>query len=188
MLCRAVALSVTFLVLDAWTAGAPLPFPRNAGYFHAQALSRDRSGAAESEAARFERSQQALLQAEVTRLAPPSRGSINVYAIGIAGYADQDVFIKELDGGLAVFDRILSTRNRTVRLVNDRGSAKTLPLASQRNFAAAVHAVGAAMNKNADVLLLLMTSHGARRGFVLRMPDTATSELTPHELADTLDK
>jgi hypothetical protein len=188
---RVATLSATFLVLDAWASWAPwapLLIPRNGGYFHAQALARDRGGVAESEAAHFERSQQALLQAEVARLAPPNKGATNVYAVGIAGYADQDVFLKELDGGLAVFDRILSTRTRTVRLVNDRGSAKTLPLASQRNFAAAVHAIGATMDKNADVLLLLMTSHGDRSGFVLRLPDTATSELTPQEVAQTLDK
>jgi hypothetical protein len=65
---------------------------------------------------------------------------------------------------------------------------KTLPLASQRNFAAAVRAVGTAMDKDADVLLLLMTSHGDRRGFILRFPDTVTSELTPQEVAETLDK
>jgi hypothetical protein len=185
---RVAALSATLLVLDVWAPQAPLPFPRDGSYFHAQALARDRRGNAESEAARFERSQQALLQAEVTRLAPPNKDATNVYAIGIAGYADQDVFIKELDGGLAVFDRILSTRDRTVRLVNDRGSVKTLPLASQRNFAAAVHAVGTAMDKKADVLLLLMTSHGDRRGFALRLPDTVTGELTPQEVAETLDK
>lgn len=185
---RVAALSATFLVLDVWAPRALLRCPRDGSYFLTQALARDRSGSAESEAARFERSQQALLQAEVTRLAPPNKGATNIYAIGIAGYADQDVFIKELDGGLAVFDRVLSTRNRTVRLVNDRGSMKTLPLASRRNFAAAVRAVGTAMNKNADVLLLLMTSHGDRRGFVLRLPDAVTSELTPQEVAETLDK
>jgi hypothetical protein len=185
---RVAALSAIFLALDVWAPWALLPFPRGGSYFHAEALARDRSGSAESEAARFERSQQALLQAEIRRLAPPNKGATNIYAIGIAGYADQEVFIKELDGGLAVFDRILATRNRTIRLVNDRGSVKTLPLASQRNFAAAVRAVGTAMDKNADILLLLMTSHGDRRGFVLRMPDTVTSELTPQELAETLDK
>ena len=107
---RVAALSAAFLVLDAWAPWAPwapLLIPRNSGYFHAQALARDRGGAAESEAAHLERSQRVLLQAEVARLAPPNKGTTNVYAIGIAGYADQDVFLKELDGGLAVFDRIL---------------------------------------------------------------------------------
>lgn len=56
---------------------------------------------ARDEAAHFEQSQHALLQAEVARLAPPTKGATNVYAMGVAGWADQDVFLKELDGGLA---------------------------------------------------------------------------------------
>lgn len=187
-LTRIAALAAVFLVLDAGAPSAPVRFPLGIGNFHAQAFARDRARAPESEAARLEQSQDALLRAEVARIAPPHKGVTNVYAIGIAGWADQDVFIKELDGGLAVFDRILPTRNHTVRLVNGRDTAKTLPLASEHNFAAAVHAVGAAMDRNADVLLLLMTSHGARRGFLLRLPNTATSELTPQAVAAILDK
>jgi hypothetical protein len=56
--------------------------------------------------------------------APPNKGATNVHAVGIAGYAGPGCVPQELDGGLAVFDRILSTRNRTVRLVNDRGWRK----------------------------------------------------------------
>jgi hypothetical protein len=167
---RVAALAAAFIVLDVWGLAAPAYFSGDGGNFNAQALARDRTTAPENEAARLEQSQQALLRAEVARIGPPNKGATNVYAIGIAGWANQDVFIRELDGGLAVFDRILPTRNHTVRLVNGRDTGKTLPLASQRNFAAAVHAVGAAMDKNADVLLLLMTSHGDRRGFLLRLP------------------
>lgn len=187
-LARIATLAAVFLALDAGQPSTPVHFSGGGGNFHAQALARDRAGAPESEAARHEKSQQALLRAEAIRIAPPNKGATNAYAIGVAGWADQDVFIKELDGGLAVFDRILPTRNHTVRLVNGRDTAKTLPLATQRNFAAAVHAVGSAMDRNTDVLLLLMTSHGDRRGFMLRLPNAATSELTPQDVAETLDK
>jgi Peptidase C13 family len=187
-LTRIAALAAVFLVLDAAGLAGPVHFSRGGGNFPAPALARDRPGAPENEAARLEQSQQALLHAEVAHIAPPNKGVTNVYAIGIAGWADQDVFIKELDGGLAVFDRILPARSHTVRLVNGRDTAKTLPLATERNFAAAVHAVAAVMDRNADVLLLLMTSHGDRRGFMLRLPNAATSELTPQDVAATLDK
>ena len=185
---RLAALTAVFLLLDAWGPSASVHVSQDGGNFHARAFARDRTGAADSEAARLEQSQQALLRAAVARIAPPNKGATNVYAIGIAGWADQDVFTKELDGGLAVFDRILPTRNHTVRLVNGRDTVKTVPLASQRNFAAAVHAVGAGMDRNADVLLLLMTSHGDRRGFLLRLPNASTTELTPHDVAEVLDK
>ena len=144
------------------------------------------AGAPQDEAARFEQAQRALLQAEVARLAP--RPSTTIYAIGIAGWADQDVFTKELDGGLAAIGGILPIQGRTLRLVNHRDTQASIPLANERNFAAAVHAVGAAMNKNEDILLLFMTSHGTPRGFALRLPNEVTTELTPQQVAGTLDK
>lgn len=193
---RIGALWVALLAADALIPHAPVFVARdfdlrNANlweYFHAQALARDRGGAPQSEAAQFEQSQRWLLQAETARFAPRKQGTTNIYAIGIAGWADQDVFIKELDGGLAMFGAILPIRGHTLRLVNHRETLENVPLANQRNFAAAVHAVGEVMDKNEDVLLLFMTSHGEPSGFALRLPSEATSELTPQEVAATLDK
>jgi hypothetical protein len=150
-------------------------------------LSAANAGSPQSEGARFEQSQRALLQAEVARLAP-RKNAAAIYAIGIAGWADQDVFTKELDGGLAAIGGILPIQGRTLRLVNHRETQASIPLANERNFAAAVHAVGAAMNKNEDILLLFMTSHGTPRGFALRLPSEVTTELTPQQVAGTLDK
>src|ERR1700728_2071633 len=146
------------------------------------------AGNPQSETARFERSQRSLLQAEIARLAPRRSGSAAIYALGVAGWADQDVFIKELDGGLAALGRVLPIEGHTLRLVNHRDTLKSIPLANQRNFAAAVHAMGTAMDRSEDILLLLMTSHGTRSGFALRSPDEVTTELPPQEVAGVLDK
>ena len=66
-----------------------------------------------SEAASFEAAQQALLQREIGRLASPKQGATNIYALGIGGWADQDVFLKELDGGLAAIGGILPIQGHT---------------------------------------------------------------------------
>jgi len=155
---------------------------------HTKLVARGQSGGgAQPETARVEQSQRALLQAEIARLAPQTKGATDVYAIGVAGWADQDVFLKELDGGLAAIGGILPIRGRTLRLVNHRETLETVPLANPRNFAAAVRAVGEVMDKGEDVLLLLMTSHGQPTGFGLRLPNDVISELTPQEVAATLD-
>jgi hypothetical protein len=134
-----------------------------------------------------EQSQRSLLQAEIASLTPPTKGTTNIYAVGIAGWADQDVFLKELDGGLAALGSILPIRGHAVRLVNHHETLESLPLANQRNFAAAVHALGDVMNKDADILLLLMTSHGEPTGFGLRLPSEVITLLTPREVAAVLD-
>ncbi len=135
----------------------------------------------------FEQAQRSLLQAEIASLAPPTKGTTNIYALGIAGWADQDVFLKELDGGLAALGGVLPIRGHAVRLVNHHETLESLPLANQRNFAAAVHALGDVMDKDIDVLLLLMTSHGEPSGFGLRLPSEVITQLTPQEVASALD-
>ena len=108
--------------------------------------------------------QPTLLQdgARAARAAAP--GTTDVYAIGLAGWAEQDVFIKELDGAFASIGRVLPLRDHTVRLSNYPETYASLPIANRENFAAAVHAVAQVMDKDEDVLLLLMTSHGATDG------------------------
>ena len=123
---------------------------------------------------------------EVARLAPPRKGVTDFYALGIAGWADQDVFVKELDGGLQAIASVLPIKDRTVRLINRRDTLETVPLADLQNFQAAVRAIGGVMDKDKDVLVLFMTSHGEKTGFALELPG-AMAELTPQQVASTLD-
>ncbi|MGA8612758.1 MAG: C13 family peptidase [Xanthobacteraceae bacterium] len=143
--------------------------------------------AANGDLAHVTQAQAALLQAEVARLAPSRKGGTAIYALGIAGWASLDVFAKEIDGGLASIARTLPIKDRTLRLINNPATLATVPLASLHNFNAAVHAVGNVMNKDDDVLVLLMTSHGDRKGFALQLPDQAPIDLTPKQVAETLD-
>lgn len=143
--------------------------------------------AANTDFARVAQAQARLLNAEVARLAPHRKGETAVYAIGIAGWTSLDVFTKEIDGGLASIAKVLPIKDRTLRLINNPATLASVPLASLDNFTAAVHAVGDVMNKDDDVLVLLMTSHGDRKGFALQLPDQAPVDLTPKQVADTLD-
>ncbi len=139
------------------------------------------------EASQIEQSQGALVKAEADRLAPQRDGVTDVYVIGVAGWADQDVFVKELDGALAQIGNVLPIKDHVVRLINHRETMANVPLANLANFVAAAHAVGEAMDKDEDILLLLMTSHGGQSGFALQLPGSPMIELTPQQVASTLD-
>lgn len=141
---------------------------------------------ARSELTKLEDAQPKLLQAQVSALAPRRPDTTGIYAIGIAGM-DQEVFLKELNGALASIGTVLPIKGRTIRLINSHETVNSLPLADFKNFAAAVHDVGAAMDKNEDVLLVFMTSHGAQTGFALQFPGNRQAELTPQQVAATLD-
>jgi hypothetical protein len=117
-------------------------------------------------------------------LAASHRGETEIYTLAIAGWAD-NVFIKELDGGSAAIASVLPIKG-TVRLINHRKTVNTVPLANFQNFRQAVHAIGGIMDKDNDILILLMTSHGDRTGFALQLPGSIT-ELTPRQVAAALD-
>ena len=157
-----------------------------AGMIAAQA--QDRPGATSAQAARksglarLEQRQPALLQAEAAVLAPHRKGETNIYAIGIAGWATLDVFAKEVDGGLTAIGRILPIKDRMIRLINHPATVAYVPLATLRNFRDAVHDVGKVMDKENDVLVLFMTSHGNRQGVALQLPNR-TIDLTPQDVA-----
>jgi hypothetical protein len=131
--------------------------------------------------------QRALLKSAIDRLAPQRKGETDLYTIGVAGWADEDVFIKELDGTMAALDKVLPIEGRAVRLVNRADTAKTIPLATRDNIAASVRAVSEVMDKHEDVLVLFMTSHGTRIGFGLKLPGRAPIEFAPRDLAGILD-
>src|SRR5262245_34120897 len=157
-------------------------------YAHAEIQARrERNADPDIGAVRLQNLQPALLQAAAARLARQRKGTTDVYAIGIASWSEQDVSVKEVDGALAALDRSLPIKDRTLRLVNNPGTVETVPLASRRNFAAAVHATAEAMDKNEDILLLFMTSHGGTGGLGLQLPGGRSAVLSGQEVKTTLD-
>jgi hypothetical protein len=141
----------------------------------------------EREVAQLDQKQTDLLNTEISNLAAPRQGTTNIYTIGMAGWADQDVFVKELNGALTSMGTVLPIRDHTLRLINNRETVSSVPLASPKNLSAAVHAIAGMMNKDEDVLLIFMTSHGNQQGFALELPANMSTQLTPQQLASTLD-
>ncbi len=131
--------------------------------------------------------QPTLLDTALSRLVVPRDRAAHIFTIGVAGFSAEDVFIKELNGGLASLGQVLPIEGRTLRLVNHLSLVNAAPLASLQNFAAAVHDVGKLMNKDDDILLLFMTSHGSADGFALLMEGVDRSTLRPDEVASLLD-
>ena len=64
--------------------------------------------------ARVELAQPSLMDEAIARIAPQVPGQTDVYAIGIAGWAEQDVFIHVLLGALASFGKTLPLQDRVL--------------------------------------------------------------------------
>jgi hypothetical protein len=165
--------------------------PRNANWWETvyaagRAEGKPRIGQGGVSTAQIEKMQPRLLQEQFARLTPSRQGETEIYALAIAGWADQDVFVKELDGALEAIGSVLPIKGRTVRLINRRDTVNTIPLANASNFSAAVHAIAAVMDKDNDVFVLVMTSHGEQTGFALQLPG-GIAELTPQQVAAALN-
>jgi hypothetical protein len=130
--------------------------------------------------------QTALLKKQIAALPPQKPGVTDIYVIGVAGWASEDVFRNELAGALGVLGKSLPLSG-AVRLINSPETAKTVPFASRPNFAAAVRALAGVMDREEDVLLIFMTSHGVRDGFGLQLPALLV-RFSPQELAAILKK
>jgi len=144
-------------------------------------------GSRGSELALLKQRQPALLQSEIATLAPHRKGETDIYAIGVAGWATLDVFAKEVDGGLTAIGGVLPIKDRTIRLINHPATIAHVPLATLSNFQTAMHAVGKVMDRQSDILVLFMTSHGDRKGVALQLP-TRIVDLTPHDVAAAFER
>lgn len=127
-----------------------------------------------------------LLEGAASKLAPQRPGVTDVYAIGVAGYGNQNVFVKELDGGLRALAKTLPIENRVLRLINNPETVLSVPIATRQNFAAAVRSVAKVMDRDEDVLILFMTSHGSPEGVALQLSGLAYGALAPDDVAATL--
>jgi Peptidase C13 family len=137
--------------------------------------------------AHLEQLQPVLLRSEATGLLPHRKGETDIYAIGVSGWATLEVFAKEVDGGLTAIGKVLPIADRTMRLINNAETAAHVPLATPRNFEAAVHDVAGLMDRENDILILFLTSHGDRNGVALQLPDRIV-DLTPKEVAATFKR
>ena len=178
---RVAALAAAFIVLDAWELAAPAYFSGDGGNFYAQALARDLASAGErSGASRAIAAGAAAGRGRPHRAA--EKGVTNIYAIGIAGWADRTSSSRSSTARLA---RLRSRpadpephgaagqRSRTAGKRSARQPAQFCRRSARRR---------GGMDKDTDVLHAPETSHGDGAAFAA-IAQAATSELTPQEVA-----
>ena len=195
-LLRALGLTVTTMIVIAVLPALPTFFGSdfearsyNLWEWASAKFDRTEHGATpQIDVAAIELSQPSLIEAEVKRLLPEQKGTADIYAIGIAGWSDQDVFVKELNGGLDALDKAIGLDRGAVRLANHADTTETLPIASRTNFASAVHAIAKIMNRDEDVLLIFITSHGGPTGVGLRLAGAFNVVLSPDHIAAVLER
>lgn len=87
-------------------------------------------------------------------------GVADLYFIGFAPYAREDVFMKESEVIRALMDERFDTRDRSLLLVNNDKTLRRHPLATVTNLRAALQRVAQRIDPDEDVMMVYLTSHG----------------------------
>lgn len=148
----AVVLAVTgagvyYVPVQSWTAAPAEDAPQPARLRLSQAV--------------FE-SQQDLMQQQTEALVPERPGVTDVYALVFAPYARENVFRRESTMVSQVLQEHFDAQGRVLHLLNHAETADTHVWATPENLDRAVNALAARMDKENDVLVVYMTSHGAQ--------------------------
>jgi hypothetical protein len=114
-------------------------------------------------------------------------GIVDLYFVGFAADAEQDVFRKEAVYARRLVDERFGTRGRSALLVNSEKTKTELPLASVTNLETTLRHVASLMDADEDVLFLFLTSHGDKDGvLVVEAGPLPLYQVTAEDLADLL--
>lgn len=131
-----------------------------------------------------------LIDAAVAAMTAQRPGHPDLYVLGFAGDGHERVFRNEVLYLETVAARRLDADGRTLSLVNHADSlgASPRPLATAANLRRAVAGIGAAMDRDEDLLLLYLASHGSvDHALSLRLYPVIEGGLRPAEIRRALD-
>ncbi len=132
--------------------------------------------------------QRERIDARLQALQPQRPGVADLFFVGFAPYAEEEVFRKELDAIHPLMDERFDTAGRSVRLLNNAATLREHPIATVTNLRRTLERIGKLMDPAEDVLLIYLTSHGSRRFELSAVFDPLElRQLTPVRLKELLD-
>ncbi len=132
----------------------------------------------------------ARLVGDIGRLSPQRPGRTDLYVLAVAGDGTEQVFENEVRFLHDLAAQRLDAAGRVLVLANHPAQPpqKPLPRASRANLQLALKGLGAAMDRDEDVLLLYLTTHGTQdHELLLRRPGAADDLLGAKALRRALD-
>lgn len=130
-----------------------------------------------------------LLERELASLKPGRKGKVELYFVGVAGDAEQDVFMKEVQYVDRLFKKRFNTEGRSVMLINNPQTATESPIASGTSLQLVLNHIGKTMNADEDILFLFLTSHGSQdHKFALEFWPINFRNIDPGRLRVMLDQ
>ena len=128
-------------------------------------------------------SQVELIDDALAALEDETPGKADLYFVGFAGDAQEDVFRKDVLAAQRVMDERWNTAGRSIALVNSPRTLLELPMATVTHLRAALNEIGAAINPDEDVVVVYLASHGgADHVLEVSMPPLELAQISPTTL------
>jgi len=131
-----------------------------------------------------------LLRQQLAGLKPGKRGVIDLYFIGVAAYAGQDVFMKEVHSVKRLFDERFGTTGHSLMLINNPATVSESPIASSTKPWTRVEAGRRGHGTGTKTSCFLSSLRTARRN--TRRPSTSrpcsSNRSIPGRLKELLDR
>lgn len=141
---------------------------------------------------RLEGAQLAQLDAALERLPAQRPGVTDMYVLGVAGDADEDVFRNEVAYLRQLSAQRWDSRDRMLALVNQPNALPgepAAPLATYESIGYALDVLGQTLDPSEDVLFLYLSSHGLDDNSVyLHTGPDQEDYLAPEGLAQLLEE
>jgi Peptidase C13 family len=102
-----------------------------------------------------------LLRQSLYALSPQRPGTVDLYFVGFAAYAHQDVFRREIEQAMVIVEQRFGAIGRTVSLINNLDTLDSVPLANRHNLEKTVRGLARRIDRDEDIVVLFLTSHGA---------------------------
>jgi hypothetical protein len=130
-----------------------------------------------------------LLDKALTDLEDQRPDVTDLYFVGFAPDAAEDVFRKDVVAARDLFDERFDTDGRSVALINNPRTVLDTPLATVNNLRETLNEIGATIDRDDDVVLVFLESHGGRDyRLTAEFPPLELDELSPQVLREMLDQ
>ena len=133
--------------------------------------------------------QPAILDKALAQLQPQREKTVDIFFVGFAGYATEDVFSKEVGYIKRLLEERFDATGHSINLINHLHTLEHTPLATATNLAFTLKQIGKLMDTEEDVLLLYLTSHGSEtHELSVSFWPLALNDITPEKLNAMLDE
>ncbi|MEM7541335.1 MAG: C13 family peptidase [Pseudomonadota bacterium] len=128
-----------------------------------------------------------ILAEHLDRIRASEPGVADLYFVGFAGYANQDVFLREVRQAANIVAERFGDNSQSIILVNNPATLTSHPMANHHNLRRTLLAINEKIQADEDFVFLFVSSHGDEDGTVaVNFPGFKFNDISAAEIFTAL--